>query len=70
MVDPVCLRFWEELIGLLSEISETDGHLLATIGPVTISLPFEMREQLDPLKGRRIAVLRMESGHRVRDLEA
>jgi hypothetical protein len=61
-----CLKPWDEAIGLLKEVENLEGHILAKIGPVTIALPDEMGERINPFIGQRIGVLRTENDYRFR----
>ncbi len=52
----------EDVVGDLSEIAEVDGHPVATIGGVTISIPKELADKLHGLEGSRIGILRDDLG--------
>ena len=54
------LQEYEEAVGLLSKVSLEDGFTLARIGNLTVVLPPRMQETLQPLVGRRIALLRTD----------
>lgn len=55
------LDFFEEAVGVLSELDESFGLLLATIGPVNLILPLDMAEILHSLLGERVGILRTDS---------
>ena len=67
--DPHRLQPWEECWGMLQELREQDSCILATIAGLVISLPPELRAQLDGLTGRKIAILRTDLEYRLRSLE-
>jgi len=52
--------FFEETAGTLYEIVEQDGILNARIGKVRLALPATLEENLLPLIGQRIAILRTD----------
>ncbi|MCX6678063.1 MAG: hypothetical protein NTU95_08985 [Methanothrix sp.] len=51
------LSYYEEAVGELRRLSEDDGVLFAGIGKVTVILPLEMEEELQPFLGHKIGVL-------------
>lgn len=60
------LEFWEEAIGDLYGVKQEEGHVLASIGPVVIILPFELGAKIRPHIGSRIGILRTENDYRVK----
>lgn len=68
-MSPRRLQPWEEARGLLHELQELDGLLVARIGPVVVSLPDELRDRLQSLVGRGIAILRTDSDYRMRTID-
>ena len=64
--EPHRLRPWEEARGPLDEMQDVPGCLLARIGPVTVALPDELRDRLQGLTGRVIAILRTDNDYRLR----
>jgi len=57
---------WEECWGMLHELREQDSQLLATIAGLIIVLPLELREQLEVLRGRLVAILRTDHDYKLR----
>jgi hypothetical protein len=51
---------FEECVGLLKELSEQDGVLVALLGKIHLALPLDMEEKLRPVVGQRIAILRTD----------
>jgi hypothetical protein len=49
---------YEEFAGLLKELCERDGALIALIGKIHLSLPSELEQSLRPLIGQRLSILR------------
>ena len=47
-------------------ISYNGGALLAEVGSVVVALPPEMADELRPLIGQKIGILRCDGGYRVR----
>jgi hypothetical protein len=63
----VCrLQPYEEALGQLKNVQRLEEYALAEIGPVTVALPIEMGERLNPLIGQRIGILRTEVDYRYR----
>jgi hypothetical protein len=55
----VCrLGIYEEAVGVLHDVEEVDGYILAGIGPVVVALPASLELKLRPLIGERIGILR------------
>jgi hypothetical protein len=54
------LKEYEEVVGPLSRLEESNGMLLAEIGKVVVALPIELKDGLSPNLNRRIAVLRTD----------
>jgi len=63
------LQPWEEARGLLHELQDMEGCLVAKIGPVTVALPDELRERLQGLMDREIGILRTDVDYRFRCLD-
>lgn len=63
---PVRLEIWTDEIGLLHELQDRDGCLVAKIGPDVVALPYELHEVLKSLVGRKISVFRSDHDYRVR----
>ena len=55
-----CLHCWEEAIGPLGKIWKENGFLKVRIGKIIVILPPEFEDVLEPLQGRRIAILRTD----------
>ena len=53
-----CLSYFEEGAGILHEIVEQDGMLVALISEIHLALPSEMEQSLRPLIGQRLSILR------------
>lgn len=51
---------FEEFAGLLKELFEQDGVLIALIGEIYLALPSELEHNLRSLIGRRITILRTD----------
>ena len=51
------LSYFEECIGILNELKEDNGLLVAHIGKIAVALPIEMEENLRTHLGRHISVL-------------
>jgi hypothetical protein len=63
----VCsLGIYEEAVGVLHDVEEVDGYILASIGPVVMALPAGLEAKLRPLIGERIGILRTEKDFRLR----
>ena len=60
------LETYEEAVGVLHGFQETNGYILANIGPVVVILPFKLGPELKPLTGERIGILRTEKDFRLR----
>lgn len=54
------LGFYEEAVGILHELSEEEGILIARISKIALALPSEMADKLRQLLGRRIGILRTD----------
>lgn len=55
----------DEVLGILNEIEEFEGGIVALIGKIPVYLSSEFIVKLQGLMGRRVGVLRLE-GYRVR----
>jgi hypothetical protein len=51
------LDFFEEAVGILHELTENEGILVADVGKVHLTLPLKLKESLWPLVGQRISIL-------------
>ena len=51
---------FEEFAGLLKELFEQDGDLIALIGTIRLALPLDMVQSLRPLIDQRITILRTD----------
>jgi len=51
---------WMEAVGILNRIVPDEGSLIAIIGPVTVLLPPELGDELQPLIGQKIGILRTD----------
>jgi len=51
---------FEEMAGILDELAENEGVLLARVGNAAVALPLGMELTLRPLMGRRLAILRTD----------
>jgi hypothetical protein len=60
------LKSFEDVIGNLSEVSEIDGHKIATIGGVCVSVPEDIATKLLPNIGKRIGLLKTDNGFRIK----
>lgn len=58
------LQFWEEVLGPFQDLAEEDGMLIATIANINVIFPLEMKDDLEPLLGQRIGVLRTDDSLR------
>jgi hypothetical protein len=55
-----CLDFYEEVIGVLTELTGDEESLIARISKVVLALPLEMEIRLQPLVGKSIGILRTD----------
>jgi hypothetical protein len=55
---PVQLRHFEQVGGILYKLKFDQGKLIVSIGKVLIALPMELELHLRPLIGHRITILR------------
>ena len=63
----VCrLGTYEEAVGVLHDVQETEGYILASIGPVVVALPASLGAKLKLHMGERIGLLRTEKDFRLR----
>jgi hypothetical protein len=51
------LGFFEEAVGVLTELAEENGLLIARISDLALILPLEMEDKLRPLVGTRMGIL-------------
>ena len=51
---------WEEVVGVLNELDESQGVLFAKISNISIVLPIEMAEILKIHRNKRLAILRTD----------
>jgi hypothetical protein len=54
------LAYFEEAAGILHEIMEQDGALIAFIDKIHLILPLDMEESLRPLIGQTITIIRTD----------
>lgn len=54
------LGIWEEATGVLHRVITSEGSLVAEIGPVNVLLPPELEDELEPLVGERIGLLKTD----------
>jgi len=66
MIQWLILSVWMEAVGTLHRLSYNGGALLAEVGSVVVALPPEMADELRPLIGQKIGILRCDGGYRVR----
>ncbi len=62
------LHPWQECAGTVDGLRSEDGILIADLSSHLVALPEEMEPELRPYLGRRIAVLRSDSGYHIREL--
>ncbi|MGI5985285.1 MAG: hypothetical protein ACOX7O_05470 [Oscillospiraceae bacterium] len=60
----------EEAMGKLIRIFEAEGHTVAAFEWGAISLPLDLREELESLAGREIAILRLGGRYYLREVVA
>jgi hypothetical protein len=65
-VFPMHFEPWMEARGLLHELREQDGQLVARIGPVLVTLPQGLEDRLSGLIGSKIGILRTDRDFRLR----
>jgi hypothetical protein len=56
----VILDHWMEIVGLLHEIDNREGILLAVIGANKVALPLYLKDALLPHMGSKIAIIRTD----------
>jgi len=54
------LHQFEEVVGILHELIEDGGVLVARIGEICVALPWELEERIGSLMGHKIGVLRTD----------
>lgn len=52
------LDFFEEAVGILHELTENEGIVVAHIGKIHLGVPLDMKDSLKPLVGQRISILK------------
>jgi hypothetical protein len=57
------LSEYEEVLGVLHSIEDTDMGLIAVIGKISVLLPDELAESLLGLVGKKVAILRLDGYH-------
>jgi predicted aspartyl protease len=57
------LSEYEEVLGVLHCVENTDMGLIAVIGKISVLLPDELAENLLGLVGQKIAILRLDGYH-------
>jgi hypothetical protein len=60
------LKSFEDAVGTLSDLSEVDGHKIAIIGGLTVSIPEDIATKLLPNIGKRVGLLRTDSDFRIK----
>lgn len=63
---PIILKNYEEAVGVLRRLVPDGGSLLAEIGPILVALPSDLEDELRPLLGERIAILRTDTSRAYR----
>lgn len=59
------LKPWEEAVGTLSELTEVDGYMTATIGGICVGVPEDIASSLlQPNVGKRVGLLRTDIDYR------
>jgi hypothetical protein len=53
-------EIWEEVAGILTSFLKNCGVLDVNIGKITLILPCELEDTLEPLVGQRISILRTD----------
>ena len=61
------MRELEEARGQLLKILDSEGHTVAAFEWGAISLPLDLREKLEPLVGKTVAILRL-NGYHIREV--
>ena len=62
-IDSRRIRFlepYEEIIGILNELSFIEGLLPGRIGTITIAIPDDLEDRIRPFIGKRIALIRTD----------
>ncbi len=59
------LRTWSEVVGELSSIERRQRGIELTIGSKTLVVNDISLSEVNRLEGRKVSVLRTESGHRI-----
>jgi len=54
------LEHYEEIIGILNELSFIEGLLLGRIGTITIAIPDDLEDRIRPFISKRIALIRTD----------
>jgi hypothetical protein len=57
------LSEYEEVLGVLRSVENTDMGLIAIIGKISVLLPDELAENLLGLVGEKVAILRLDGYH-------
>jgi hypothetical protein len=57
------LSEYEEVLGVLHSVENTDMGLIAVIGNISVLLPDELAESLLDLAGEKVAILRLDGYH-------
>ncbi len=60
------LKSFEEAVGILSEVAETDGYHTATIGGVCVAIPEDIAVKLLSNIGKRTGLLKTDSDYRIK----
>ena len=54
------LSFYEECVGVLNNLNEENGLLIALIGKISLALPLELEEKMRPYIGKRVSLIRTD----------
>ncbi|HOI69292.1 MAG TPA: hypothetical protein PLN41_06060 [Methanothrix sp.] len=60
-IPPIILGNFEEVVGPLDHIVPADGHLEAKIGRCLVALPEDLYDELLPLVGLRVGIIRTDT---------
>lgn len=63
MIGGRILKNWEEGVGVLHHLDHDEGNLVGKIGRLALLLPSEMEDQLRPMVGKKIGILRTDDGY-------
>lgn len=63
-IKPILLGFWEEVVGVLNNLTLTGGALTAMVGPIAVLFPQQLEGELRPHLGKKIAIIKTDSSTR------